>query len=59
MVNNKYNLQLPISEEYETLAGLLLTFYEDITDPETEIEIESYKFIVKEVSDIDLATKKD
>ena len=30
MINNKYNLQLPISEEYETLAGLLLTFYEDI-----------------------------
>ena len=51
MVNNKYNLQLPISEEYETLAGLLLTFYEDIPEPETEIEIESYKFIVKEVSD--------
>ncbi len=50
-INKKYNLNLPTSEEYETLAGLLLHFHEDIPEAETQVEVESFKFVVKEVND--------
>ena len=50
-INKKYELNLPTSEEYETLAGLLLHFNEDIPAIETEVYIEKFKFIVKEVND--------
>ena len=50
-INKKYNLNLPTSEEYETLAGLLLHFHEDIPEVETQVEVESFKFVVKEVND--------
>ena len=51
IINKKYELNLPTSEEYETLAGLLLHFNEDIPVIETEVYIEKFKFIVKEVND--------
>ena len=50
-INKKYELNLPTSEEYETLAGLLLHFNEDIPAIETEVYIKKFKFIVKEVND--------
>ncbi len=50
-INKKYDLNLPTSEEYETLAGLLLNFHEDIPKIETQVEIESFRLIVKEVND--------
>ena len=50
-INKKYDLYLPTSEEYETLAGLLLSFHEDIPEIETEVEIETFKFVVKQVND--------
>ena len=50
-INKKYELDLPTSEEYETLAGLLLHFNEDIPAIETEVYIEKFKFTVKEVND--------
>ena len=50
-INKKYELNLPTSEEYETLAGLLLHFNEDIPTIETEVYIEKFRFIVKEVND--------
>ena len=50
-INKKYELNLPTSEEYETLAGLLLHFNEDIPIIGTEVYIEKFKFIVKEVND--------
>ena len=50
-INKKYELNLPTSEEYETLAGLLLHFNEDIPEIETEVDIEKFKFIVKQVND--------
>ena len=28
-INDKYNLNLPESEEYETIAGMFLSLYED------------------------------
>jgi len=50
-INKKYELDLPTSEEYETLAGLLLHFNEDIPAIEKEVYIEKFKFTVKEVND--------
>jgi CBS domain containing-hemolysin-like protein len=50
-INKKYSLNLPTSEEYETLAGLLLNFHENIPEIETEVEIETFKFVVKQVND--------
>ena len=50
-INKKYELNLPTSEEYETLAGLLLHFNEDIPEIETEVDVEKFKFVVKEVND--------
>lgn len=50
-INKKYELNLPTSQEYETLAGLLLSFHEDIPEVETEVKIESFMFVVKEVND--------
>ena len=51
LINKKYNLSLPTSEEYETLAGLLLHFYEDIPDLEAIVKIDKFNFVVKEVND--------
>ena len=50
-INKKYELNLPTSEEYETLAGLLLYSHEDIPDVETTVKIDKFNFVVKEVSD--------
>ena len=50
-INKKHELNLPTSEEYETLAGLLLHFNEDIPDIETEVNVEKFKFVVKQVND--------
>jgi putative hemolysin len=49
-LNEKYNLQLPESSEYETLAGLILHLWEDIPEVNVEVESEPYKFVVKKVS---------
>ena len=51
LINKKYNLNLPTSEEYETLAGLLLHFYEDIPDLEAIVKIDKFNFVIKEVND--------
>ena len=50
-INKKHELNLPTSEEYETLAGLLLHFNEDIPEIETEVDVEKFKFVVKKVND--------
>ncbi len=50
-INKKYNLNLPTSEEYETLAGLLLHFHEDIPDLAAIVKIDKFNFVVKEVND--------
>ncbi len=48
-INDKYNLNLPESEEYETIAGFLLTLHEDIPEKDEEIEFEDKLFIVDSV----------
>ena len=50
-VNKKYKLNLPDSEEYETIAGLLLSRLEDIPKSGDIIEIDSYVITIKQVDD--------
>lgn len=50
-LNEKHNLNLPIEEEYETLAGLILHQTEDIPEINETIELENYRLRVLEVND--------
>ncbi len=49
-VNEKYNLKLPESDEYETIAGLIIHYHESIPEKDEEIVIESCRFNIIEVS---------
>lgn len=49
-LNEKYNLQLPVSDDYETLAGLVLFYNEAIPLPEEEIEVDKFKLKILEAS---------
>lgn len=49
-VNDKYHFNLPKSEEYETLGGLLISYLEEIPEKDTEISIGDYQFLIEEVS---------
>jgi len=55
-INDKYNINLPESENYETLAGMILYFFESIPKVNNEIDIESFKIKILEAtnSKIDL-----
>lgn len=45
-INEKYKLTLPESETYETLAGLILHFTEEIPKPGEKLHIEKYQFVI-------------
>jgi len=49
-LNTEYKLNLPLSEEYETLAGLIITVYEDIPMTGETIEIDDFEFEILERS---------
>ena len=51
MVNKKYNLALPESDEYETIAGLLLHHFEEIPTINDVIELEEYQFTIIKVNE--------
>ena len=51
MVNKKYNLELPESDEYETIAGLLLHHFEEIPKINDVIELEEYQFTIIKVNE--------
>jgi CBS domain containing-hemolysin-like protein len=51
MVNKKYNLDLPESDEYETIAGLLLRHFEEIPTINDVIELEEYQFTIIKVNE--------
>jgi CBS domain containing-hemolysin-like protein len=55
-INEKYNLNLPESEDYETLAGMILYFFQSIPKVNDEITVESFKIKILEAtnSKIDL-----
>ena len=50
-LNEKYNFNLPKHDEYETLAGLILHFYESIPKPKERIIIKLFEFRVLKVSE--------
>ena len=46
-----YNLKLEESNEYETLAGLIIFHLEKIPEQNTKLKLDHYTFIIEEVSD--------
>ena len=59
-INENYKLELPESEEYETLGGLITNFTEQIPELNEEIQTENHLFKILEVSNnkIDLVEVK-
>ena len=49
-INEKYNLTLPESEEYETLGGFIINQLENIPETDDEFRFKNYNFTIKEVS---------
>ena len=50
-LNDKYAFDLPKSEEYETLAGLLISNLEEIPQKNTQITIGNYLITIDDVSE--------
>jgi putative hemolysin len=50
-INDKYNLMIPESDEYETIAGFLFTHFESIPNTGQEMRTEQHKFTVESVSE--------
>ena len=49
-INNKYNMELPLSDSYETLGGLIFNRIEYIPNEEEIIIIDDYKIKIKEAT---------
>lgn len=43
-LNDKYKLDIPVSDEYETLAGFIIQYHESIPEKNEEIIIPPFKF---------------
>jgi len=50
-LNKDLNISIPESEEYETLAGYILNYFENIPNIDDFIDEEDYKITIKEVDD--------
>ncbi len=50
-LNEKYRLNLPISEEYETLAGFIISRHESIPQKADQITIDNFKIEILEVAE--------
>ena len=53
-LNETYDLDLPVSDDYETLAGMVLHYYENIPEVGEELTIGSYKIKVLKATDMKL-----
>ena len=51
MVNKKYNLILPESDDYETIAGLILHYHEDIPAKNDVLTVNEFKFTIINVNE--------
>jgi CBS domain containing-hemolysin-like protein len=51
LVNKKYNLTLPESNEYETIAGLIFDHLEEIPQKNDVIKLEEFQFTIIKVND--------
>jgi len=45
-VNDKYHLNLPILDNFETIGGLIMHYHESIPKPNEEIRIENFLFTI-------------
>lgn len=50
-LNEKYKLELPESENYETLGGLIVDAHESIPQRKEELIVDNYRFLIEEVAD--------
>ena len=50
-LNEEHKLQLPESEEYETLGGLITHHYQSIPKSGTYFNLDRYSFLIEKVSD--------
>jgi putative hemolysin len=51
LVNKKYNLTLPESDEYETIAGLILHHLAESPQKNDVVELEEFQFTIIKVND--------
>ncbi len=49
-LNENYQLNLPESDEYETLAGLIIHYHKSIPEPSDRIKIKHFIFVITEAS---------
>ena len=49
-VNKKYGLSLPESSFYETLAGLIMYYHQNIPQPNEIINIEQFQFTIEKTT---------
>lgn len=49
-LNEKYFLDIPNSEEYDTLAGYIIFHYESIPEKETSVELDNFLITITDVS---------
>ncbi len=49
-LNEKYSLDIPNSEEYDTLAGYIIYNYESIPEKETTVELDNFLITITDVS---------
>lgn len=50
-INSEFNINLPESEEFDTLGGLILSELESIPEVNTRLELDHFVLIIEEVSD--------
>lgn len=50
-LNDEYNLNLPESDNYETIAGLIIDKFESIPKMDEKIDFDQFEFTVKKVFD--------
>jgi len=55
-INHKYNTQLPILENFETIGGLIMHYHQNIPKINEEIVIENFVFQIKAVSQTRIET---
>ncbi len=49
-LNDRYSLDIPKSEEYDTLAGYIIYHYESIPEKGTRLELDNYLITITDVS---------
>ena len=49
-LNEKFFLDIPVSEEYDTLAGYIIYHYESIPEKETSVELDNFLITITDVS---------